>query len=90
MHVVSRPLEAIFNLSFFTGIVPSSLKIAKVIPVFKKGSRSHRNNYRPISLLSVFIKLLEKLMYNRIFNYLDKKMKNNLDFVLNIQQIMLS
>ena len=93
-HVVSRPLEAIFNLSFSTGIVPSSLKIAKVIPVFKKGSCTPLNNCRPISLLSLFNKLLEKLMYKRIFNYLDKKnlycMKNNLDFLLNIQPIMLS
>ena len=71
-HVVSRTLEAIFNLSFSTGIVPSSVKIAKVIPVSKKGSCSHLNNYRLISLLSVFDKLLEKLMYKRIVNYLDK------------------
>ena len=44
-----------------------------VVPVFKKGCRSHLNNYRPISLLSVFNKLLEKLMYNRMLNYLEQK-----------------
>ena len=49
--------------------VPSSLKVGKFIPVFKKGRQSHLNNYCPISLLSIFNKLLEKLMYNRIVNY---------------------
>ena len=72
-HVVSEPLEAIFNLPFSIGIVPSSLKIAKVITVFKKGSRSHLNNYRSISPLSGINKLLGKLMCKRIFSYIDKK-----------------
>jgi len=46
--------------------VPSKLKIAKVIPVYKKGERNHPGNLRPISLLSVFDKLLEKLMSFRV------------------------
>ena len=41
------------------------------IPVFKKGSQTCLSNYRPISLLSVFHKLLEKLMYNRLINFLE-------------------
>ena len=60
------PLLCIFNLSMFDGIVPDKLKTAKVVPIFKKGDRSRASNYRPISLLSVFDKLLEKLMYNRV------------------------
>jgi len=53
--------------------VPSKLKIAKVIPAYKKGEQNHRGNYRPISLLSVFDKLLKKLMYFRISDFLKKQ-----------------
>lgn len=71
--VISRPLEILFNASFCLGEVPDGFKIAKVIPVFKTGSQNCLNNYRPISLLSIFNKLLEKLMYNRLLNFLEKK-----------------
>lgn len=71
-HVVSKPLEILFNYSFSQGKVPSSFKIARVIPVHKKGSLTSVDNYRPISLLSIFNRLLEKLMYNRLIAYLDK------------------
>ena len=67
--VISKPLEARFNASFSTEI-PSSFKIANVIPIYKKGSYTSLSNYRPISLLSVFNKLLEKLMCNRLVNFL--------------------
>ena len=46
--------------------------MARVIPVFKKGSQTNLSNYRPISLLSVFHKLLEKLMFNRLADFLEK------------------
>jgi hypothetical protein len=70
---VSQPLETIFNASLSTGIVPTSLKLAKVIPVFKKGLQNCLNNYRPISLLSIFNKILEKLVYKRLHQYLERK-----------------
>jgi len=66
------PLVYIFNLSFATGKVPQLLKIAKVIPVYKKGERTDPTNYRPISLLSIFDKILEKLMYKRLHSFLQK------------------
>jgi hypothetical protein len=59
--VISKPLEILFNVSFSTGIVPSNFKIANVLPIYKNGSPTSTCNYRPISLLSVFNKLLEKL-----------------------------
>lgn len=68
---ISKPLEIVFNASFATGIAPSKFKIARVIPVFKKGLQININNYRPISLFSVFNKLLEKLMYNRLSSFLE-------------------
>ena len=55
------PLCEIINLSFSTGIFPDHLKIAKIIPVFKNGSAVDVNNYRPISLLSIFDKILKAL-----------------------------
>jgi len=67
---ISDPLLYLFNLSFSSGIVPNLLKTAKVIPVYKKGDKSIVSNYRPISLLSIFDKILEKLMYSRLYNYL--------------------
>jgi len=67
---IITPLLHIFNLSFSTGIVPDSLKIAKVIPVFKTGDQSLLQNYRPISLLSLFHKILEKLMANRLTKFI--------------------
>ena len=69
--VLSKPLEIIFNDSFSSGFVPSDMKFANIIPVFKKGSKTCLSNYRPISLLSVFHKLQEKLMYNRLINLLE-------------------
>ena len=69
---ISTHLADIFNLSFSSGVFPSILKIAKVIPVHKKESKQFCSNYRPISLLSNIDKIIEKIMYNRIYNFLDK------------------
>ena len=69
---LSKPLEILYNCSFNTGLVPDCFKIVRVIPVYKKGSQIILSNYRPISLLSVFNKLLEKLMYKRVVTFLDK------------------
>lgn len=66
-----HPLQTIFNLSFETGVVPNKFKIANVIPIFKSGSELSVNNYRPISLLSVFSRILEKLMFSRLLQFCD-------------------
>ena len=67
---ISLKLVDLFNLSFSSGSFPSILKTAKVVPVFKKGSKLDCCNYRPISLLSNVEKILEKLMYKRVYNFL--------------------
>ena len=59
---ISKQLADLCNLSFMTGVFPSVLKIAKVVPVFKKDSKLNYSNYCPISLLSNIEKILEKLM----------------------------
>ena len=55
-----------------TGVFPSVFKTAKVIPVFKKDSKLDYSNYRPIFLLSNIEKILEKLMYKRLYTFLNK------------------
>ena len=65
------PKETV-NASLESGIFPDQLKIAKVIPVHKKGNTRDINNYRPIASLSLFSKLLEKLVYNRIITFIDR------------------
>ena len=56
-----------------TGLFLSVLKIAKVVPVFKKDSKLNYSNYCPISLLSNIEKILEKRMYKRLYTFLDNK-----------------
>ena len=65
-------LVIIFNKSFEEGRFPELLKIAKVIPIFKSEERTNPSNYRPISLLSIFDKIIEKLMYNRLHQFFEK------------------
>ena len=69
---ILKQLADLFNLSFTTGVFPSVLKTAKVVPVFKKDSKLDYSNYRPISLLSNIEKILEKLMYKRLYTFLNK------------------
>ena len=70
-----KPLLHVFNLSIVKGIFPDDLKIARVTPVFKGGDEKDLENYRPISVLPCFSKILERIMYNRLYNHL---MKNNI------------
>ena len=58
-------------MSFSTGTHPDILKIAKTIPVYKKGSRLTISNYRPISLLSNLNKIFEKVIFNRVYDFLE-------------------
>ena len=67
---IVNQLANIFNKSFLTGIVPSKLKVAKVIPLYKTKDPALFSNYRPISLLPFFSKILERLMHNRLYNFL--------------------
>ena len=71
IHVLSVPLMHLITKSLETGIVPTQLKIAKVVPIFKGGDRLAPDNYRPISLLPNFSKILEKVVSNRLIIFLD-------------------
>ena len=83
----------IFNLSIPTGIVPEMLKIAKVVPIYKKDDAEKFSNYRPDSLLLCFSKILERLVFNRCVEYIDIHEildDKNLVFVQITQHIWLS
>ena len=72
-HDISIPLSMLINMSFETGIFPCTLKVSKVIPVYKnKGSPLEVGNYRPISLLSNIEKIYEKLIYSRLIGFLNE------------------
>jgi hypothetical protein len=73
--IIIVPLTLIINQSLCTGIFPHRLKIAKVIPLFKKGNPHTFDNYRPISLLSSLSKTFEKVVFNQVYDYFTK---NNL------------
>ena len=70
-HILCVPLAKILNNSVERGIYPEKLKIAKVVPIFKPDDETDTNNYRPISLLSIFTIIFEKLMHKRLSSYLD-------------------
>jgi Reverse transcriptase (RNA-dependent DNA polymerase) len=78
---LSRPLHHIINSSFNSGVIPIQLKLAKLVPIFKYGYKEDLNNYRPISLLNVFSKILEKIVGNRLTHYLESnKLISNCQF----------
>ena len=68
----SEVVAGIINSSFRDGKFPSPLKIAKVVPVYKGGKKIEITNYRPISLLSSFSKIFEKVMHKRVASFLNK------------------
>ena len=70
--VISGPLSIIINISKQKGFFPPKLKKAKVVPVYKNDDETEPGNYRPISLLSIFNRIFEKLMYHRLKSYLGK------------------
>ena len=68
---ISIPIEKLINLSFETEIFPDALKLARIIPIFKKGDLLQCNNYRPISLTSNISKIMEKLVHQRLCIFLE-------------------
>ena len=60
-------------VSLGTGIYPDKLKIVKVIPIHKGGSTQDLNNFQPISLLSIFDKIIEKILHLKLYTFLESK-----------------
>ena len=70
---LKNSLFHVFKASIKQGIFPDCLKIAKVTLIFKSGCKGNVSSYRPISMLPVFSKVWERIMYNRVYNNLDSK-----------------
>ena len=66
---ISHPLAELVNQSFLKGIFPHNLKVAEVVSIYKKGDPEDVSNYRPISLLPIFSKIYERLMYKRLYSF---------------------
>ena len=93
--VIIKPLTLLINQVLHTGIFPDKLKIAKVIPIYKKGDPQLFENYRPISLLPTISKVLEKIIHkqlssyffmNLVFSFLTS-MALDLNILLNMQRL---
>ena len=82
---IIETLVHLINISCRSGVLPPELKLAKVVPIFKSGDSSSVNNYRPISLLSFFSRVFERVVYNRV---LDLLCKNNVlyDYLYGFRQ----
>ena len=69
--VIREPLALLFHMSFSNGIILESLKLANIIPILKKDEKIFVNNYRPISLISNIDRIMEKLIYQRLYPFLE-------------------
>src|SRR6218665_220383 len=69
---ITEPLVHLINQSFLTGIVPVAMKVASITPLFKAGCPKDVSNYRPISKLPCFSKILERAMHNRLADFLEQ------------------
>ena len=70
--LITHAMTVIFNKSIVSGTFPCEWKISKVTPVYKTGPREDMNNYRPISVISIIAKTMEKLIYNQLYEYFIK------------------
>ena len=72
VHQLTPVLTDLFNRSLSLGEFPTIMKLAEVIPLYKNKERHYECNYRPISLLSTISKILEKIVYSRVYEFLDR------------------
>ena len=70
--VITPDLTLFSEYMFAEEIFPRSCKIARIAPIFKSGAKDEASNYRPISILTCFSKIIEKLIYARFFNFFKK------------------
>ena len=68
--VLTPVLTKLFNKCVAEGVYPDFLKIAKVIPIFKGGDANEENSYRPISILTQFNRIFEKLLHKRLYSFI--------------------
>ena len=71
-HTISAILSHIFNNCISDGYFPSELKEGCITPIYKGGLKTELNNYRPVCSLLPFSKIFERILYDRMINYIDK------------------
>ena len=71
LPTIGNVLLSLLNFSLSQGLFPNELKVANIIPLFKSEDPMMFNNYRPVSLLSIFSKIFEKAMYTRLVGFLE-------------------
>jgi hypothetical protein len=71
-ELIPSPLTHVINIFLNSGIVPYQTKIARILPLFRSGDNRVFSNYRPVSVLPIFSKVFEKVVYNRLFDYFNK------------------
>ena len=64
--IITKLLTMIFNSSLTNGVFPDIWKIARITPIFKSGAKNDVNNYRPISVISVFSRILERIVHDQL------------------------
>jgi len=69
-NIIAYPLFLIYNKSISVAAIPSDWKLAEVIAIHKKGAKSERGNYRPVSLTSICCKILESFIRDHTMSYL--------------------
>ena len=67
------PLSLLFKKSFDNSYFPELWKKSNIIPVYKKNDKQNFNNYCPISLLSIFSKVFKKILFNKMYTFLQKE-----------------
>lgn len=72
IDIIAPVLAHIYNICLSTGVFPYKMQMAKVVALFKKGDKTALSNYRPVSILPIFSKCLEKIIFCRISDFLDK------------------
>ena len=70
--VIAPYLNLFLNFVFTESILPGNCKVARVVPVYKTGAKDDMNNYRPISILTCFSKIMEKILHARLYKFLKK------------------
>ncbi len=87
---IAAPLSILINKSLENGRIPNQLKIAKIQPLYKSKETNLLANYRPISILTSFSKVFEKVVYKRLITFLEQKRKSVLllQLLRNLCQIL--
>ena len=74
-NILAKPIAKICNISISSGLFPSDCKLAKLKPLYKKGSKTNPENFRSISLLPLISKVIERIVYDQVYNFL---LQNNI------------